>query len=84
MLGEREPAERLANEELELARVFDAFARGGAQRERVRALTNREIAQTLFVTARTVEGHLPSVFRKLQLDSRDGLAALLGTTIKEA
>jgi DNA-binding CsgD family transcriptional regulator len=41
--------------------------------------TNREIAQTLFVTTRTVEGHLTSVFRKLQLDSRSELhAALLG------
>jgi DNA-binding CsgD family transcriptional regulator len=36
-------------------------------------LTNREIAQTLFVTARTVEGHLTSIFRKLQLASRDEL-----------
>ena len=42
-----------------------------------RGLTNREIAQTLFVTARTVEGHLTSVFRKLQLDSRAGLRAAL-------
>ena len=40
-------------------------------------LTNREIAQTLFVTARTVEGHLTSIFRKLQLDSRSELAAAL-------
>jgi len=40
-------------------------------------LTNREIAQTLFVTARTVEGHLTSVFRKLHVESRDGLAAAL-------
>jgi DNA-binding CsgD family transcriptional regulator len=40
-------------------------------------LTNREIAQTLFVTARTVEGHLTSVFRKLQLVSRDELPAAL-------
>jgi DNA-binding CsgD family transcriptional regulator len=40
-------------------------------------LTNREIAQTLFVTARTVEGHLTSVFRKLQLDSREKLPAAL-------
>jgi DNA-binding CsgD family transcriptional regulator len=30
----------------------------------------------LFITARTVEGHLTSVFRKLQLDSRSGLAAV--------
>ena len=40
--------------------------------------TNREIAQTLFVTARTVEGHLTSVFRKLQCESRTELAAALG------
>ena len=40
-------------------------------------LTNREIAQTLFITTRTVEGHLTSVFRKLMLDSRDGLPAVL-------
>jgi DNA-binding CsgD family transcriptional regulator len=40
-------------------------------------LTNREIAQTLFVTARTVEGHLTSIFRKLQLDSRNELRAVL-------
>src|SRR6185503_10147652 len=42
-------------------------------------LTNREIAQTLFITARTVEGHLTSVFRKLQLDSREQLAAALAS-----
>jgi DNA-binding CsgD family transcriptional regulator/tetratricopeptide (TPR) repeat protein len=40
-------------------------------------LTNREIAQTLFVTARTVEGHLTSVFRKLRVQSRDKLPAAL-------
>ena len=40
-------------------------------------LTNREIAQLLFVTARTVEGHLTSVFRKLGLDSRTELATAL-------
>jgi DNA-binding CsgD family transcriptional regulator len=41
------------------------------------SLTNRQIAQTLFVTMRTVEGHLTSVFRKLRLTSRDELAAAL-------
>jgi DNA-binding CsgD family transcriptional regulator len=40
-------------------------------------LTNREIAQTLFVTARTVEGHLTSIFRKLQVESRSGLQSVL-------
>jgi DNA-binding CsgD family transcriptional regulator len=41
-------------------------------------LTNREIAQTLFITGRTVEGHLTSIFRKLMLHSRDELPAALG------
>jgi DNA-binding CsgD family transcriptional regulator len=40
-------------------------------------LTNREIAQQLFITDRTVEGHLTSVFRKLRLDSRTELSAAL-------
>jgi DNA-binding CsgD family transcriptional regulator len=40
-------------------------------------LTNREIAQLLFITDRTVEGHLTSVFRKLQLESRTELTAAL-------
>jgi len=44
----------------------------------VRGLTNREIAQTLFITTRTVEGHLTSVFRKLRLESRTELAGALG------
>jgi DNA-binding CsgD family transcriptional regulator len=39
--------------------------------------TNREIAQTLFVTQRTVEVHLTSIFRKLDIRSRSQLAAAL-------
>ena len=35
-------------------------------------------AQVLFVTTRTVEGHLTSVFRKLQVESRNMLPAALG------
>jgi DNA-binding CsgD family transcriptional regulator len=40
-------------------------------------LTNREIAQALFVTLRTVEMHLSNVFRKLQISSRTQVAAAL-------
>jgi DNA-binding CsgD family transcriptional regulator len=41
--------------------------------------TNREIAQALFVTQRTVEIHLTSIYRKLAISSRSQLAAALGT-----
>jgi DNA-binding CsgD family transcriptional regulator len=40
--------------------------------------TNREIGGELFVTKATVETHLRSVFRKLDVHSRDELAARLG------
>lgn len=35
--------------------------------------TNREIAQSLFVTVRTVEGHLSTAFAKLEIGTRDEL-----------
>jgi DNA-binding NarL/FixJ family response regulator len=40
-------------------------------------MTNREIAQALFVTARTVEGHLTQTFHKLDLRSREDLRVAL-------
>jgi DNA-binding CsgD family transcriptional regulator len=40
-------------------------------------LSNREIAQALFVTRRTVENHLTSAYRKLEIESRNGLGAAL-------
>ncbi|MFG2557049.1 ATP-binding protein [Streptomyces sp. NPDC048581] len=39
--------------------------------------TNREIAEALFLTQRTVEFHLTSVYRKLGIGGRRGLAAVL-------
>jgi len=39
--------------------------------------TNRQIAQQLFVTPKTVELHLSSVFRKLGISTRTNLAAAL-------
>ena len=42
-------------------------------------MSNREIAQALFVTLRTVEMHLSNVFRKLGVSSRTQLAAALAT-----
>jgi DNA-binding CsgD family transcriptional regulator len=40
-------------------------------------MTNREIAQALFVTSRTVEGHLTNVFTKLELKTRTALPEAL-------
>lgn len=40
--------------------------------------TNREIAQTLFITPKTVEVHLGSVYRKLGISTRTRLASVLG------
>ena len=51
-------------------RVAD-MAAGGA--------TNREIAECLFVTLKTVEAHLGASYRKLDLKGREQLSAALGT-----
>jgi DNA-binding CsgD family transcriptional regulator len=40
-------------------------------------MTNRDIAQTLFVTIRTVEVHLSNAYRKLDISSRNELAKTL-------
>lgn len=42
-----------------------------------RGMTNRPIAQALFVSAKTVETHISHVFQKLNLESRKQLAATL-------
>jgi DNA-binding CsgD family transcriptional regulator len=44
--------------------------------------TNREIAQALFVTPKTVEVHLSSVYRKLGISARSQLATALAETIR--
>ena len=57
----------------------DALTAGELRVARMAAdgMTNREIAQALFVAVRTVETHLTHVYRKLAIDSRDGLAGEL-------
>ncbi|MDP8909232.1 MAG: helix-turn-helix transcriptional regulator, partial [Chloroflexota bacterium] len=40
-------------------------------------LSNRDIAQALFVTLRTVEGHLTQSYMKLDISSRNQLAGVL-------
>lgn len=41
-------------------------------------LTNRAIAQSLFVTVKAVQWHLRNAYRKLDVRSREELPALLG------
>lgn len=41
-------------------------------------LTNREIAQSLFVTVKSVQYHLGNSYRKLEIDGREELADALG------
>ena len=79
-----------------VARARDELGRVGLRRavvterltpaqERVAALaargaTNREIAQTLYMSGRTVESHLTTVYRELGIRSRAQLAAALAAT----
>jgi DNA-binding CsgD family transcriptional regulator len=62
-----------------LARGVDALTPSERRVARMAAegRSNREIAQALFVTLRTVETHLSSSFRKLGLSSRTQLPAVL-------
>ncbi|MDQ2630693.1 MAG: helix-turn-helix transcriptional regulator, partial [Actinomycetota bacterium] len=41
-------------------------------------MTNRQIAQSLFVTVKTVEAHLSAAYDKLDIESRRQLPAALG------
>jgi DNA-binding CsgD family transcriptional regulator len=43
-----------------------------------RGVRNREIAQRLFITPKTVEWHLGNAYRKLELHSRGSLVGALG------
>jgi len=45
--------------------------------------TNREAAQQLGVSPKTIEAHLSSVYRKLAVRSRTGLALLLAVDRRE-
>ncbi|MEV6345875.1 LuxR family transcriptional regulator [Actinoplanes sp. NPDC051851] len=64
--GEGEPMAALTDQE---RRVTELVGRGA---------TNREAAQALFVSTKTVEFHLRGVYRKLGLRSRVELAVLMG------
>jgi DNA-binding CsgD family transcriptional regulator len=61
----RSGVEALTPSELRVARMAAA------------GLSNREIAQALFVTVKTVETHLGHVYRKLEVGSREQLPAVL-------
>jgi DNA-binding NarL/FixJ family response regulator len=58
-------AETLTPSELRVARMA------------AEGMANREIAQRLFVTVKTVEFHLGQTYRKLEISSREQLAGAL-------
>ena len=64
----RDPTESRSNLTASELRVARLAAEG---------MTNREIAQALFVTENTIETHLRSVFRKLEIGSRSQIARAL-------
>jgi DNA-binding CsgD family transcriptional regulator len=43
-------------------------------------MSNREIAQALFITIRTVKAHLGHIFQKLDIAGRDQLADVMAAT----
>jgi len=47
-------------------------------------MTNKDIAQALFVTVKAVEVHLSNAYRKLGIDSRRRLPEALGERSAEA
>jgi DNA-binding CsgD family transcriptional regulator len=51
-----------------------------AARMAVEGLSNRQIAQALFLSTKTIEGQLSQAYAKLGIRSRAGLATALGTT----
>jgi DNA-binding CsgD family transcriptional regulator/tetratricopeptide (TPR) repeat protein len=70
--GDASPAlHRLSPQELQVARVVADGA------------TNREAAGTLYLSEKSIERHLTSVYRKLALRSRADLARLLATSDDE-
>jgi DNA-binding CsgD family transcriptional regulator len=93
--AERCGAERLAERAVEELRISGVRSRlrvvsgprvltpGEARVARMAAdgLTNRDIAQALFVTAKTVENQLGAVYRKLGVHGRDQLAVSLAAAL---
>lgn len=63
----------------------DALTSAEARVARMAAegMTNREIAQALFVTAKTVENQLGVVYRKLRVGSRDQLGSVFSPELSD-
>lgn len=82
-VGDRARAELLvtgARPRRDVVRGVDALTASELRIAQMAAegLTNREIAQALFVTTKTVETHLRHVFQKLDVSSRTHLGTALG------
>ena len=69
----REELARIGGRRASIGELTPAEAR--VARLAASGLTNREIARTLSMGVRTVEGHLSHVYAKLEIRSRTELAA---------
>jgi DNA-binding NarL/FixJ family response regulator len=47
-------------------------------------MTNREIAESLFVTVKAIQWHLGNAYRKLEISGRDQLPGVLETDAEAA
>lgn len=81
VLGELEPAGATATDDPALDRLTGTEAR--IAREVAQGASNREIAERVYVSVKTVEATLTRIYRKLDVRSRTQLAALLVPTPPE-
>ena len=84
--GQRAESREILRPALDLAHRCGALALTEPTRTELVAagLPDREIAQNLLITARTVEGHLTHAYQKLAITSREQLATALAPPGGEA
>ena len=81
LIGEQRVAVKVELTQKERRRT-EALTRARVARLAAEGLTAREISERLFISARTVEGHLMRAYTKLGVRDRQGLQRLFNATAK--